>query len=93
MTCTNTQKKKHQKSPYEAPSGDKNAKKSEKSEENNKNKQNSQIVLGSCDSSRDVNTSPNTDSNNTNKTQEETISTLTVNKIDIPDANQTTTND
>ena len=93
MTRTNTQKKKHQKSPYETPSGDKNAKKSEKNEENNKNKQNSQIASGSRDSSRDVNTSPNTDSNNTNKTQEETISTLTVNEIDIPDADQTATND
>ena len=27
MTCTNTQKKRHQKSPYEAPSGDKNTQK------------------------------------------------------------------
>ena len=35
MTRTNTQKKKHQKTPYEAPPIDKNNKKNGKNEENN----------------------------------------------------------
>ena len=93
MTHTNTQKKRHQKTPYEALSGDKNAKKSEKNEENTKSKQNSQTASESRDPSRDVKTSPNTNSNNSNKSQEDTTSALTINEIDIPDADQAIIND
>ena len=49
--------------------------------------------MESRDPSRHVNTSPNTNSNNSNKSQEDTAPASTVNEIDIPDADQTITND
>src|SRR2546430_2107126 len=64
----------------------------QKNEKKDKNKQNSSTALESCDFSHDVDTALINNSNNTDKTQEET-ETITPqntnkNEIDIPDTNQ-----
>src|SRR5205823_1345956 len=87
MAGTRSQSKNHKKTPYETPSARGNNQKNEKKD---KNKQNSSTASGSRDSSRDVDTAPNVNSNDTNKTQEETITSQDTNEneIDIPDADQ-----
>jgi len=88
MAGTRSQSKNHKKTPYETPSARGNNQKNEKKD---KNKQNSSTASGSRDLSRDVNTAPNVNSNDTNKSQEETITSQNTNEneIDIPDVDQT----